>query len=242
MHLSRPGFSGPRRVREAGVAYGCRVSVPTPSHGIPYSALRASDHDRQLVADVLTTAFAEGRITHEELEERLDTTWKAKTFADLAPVTRDLLGNGVPTQYATPAPVSKTPTGDEVSLGNGYGQGSYSAIMSTARLTRGGHLLAETRATCLMGDVKFDLRGATLASMTPEISVMVVMGDVKILVPAGVMVIDHTTKVMGDSSVKYLEPAAGGPVITVTGTIIMGDLQVRGPNHRGLGKWLGIQK
>jgi hypothetical protein len=53
-------------------------------------SMRASDDDRENVAGRLRDAHAEGRLTMEEFEERLDTTYAAKTLAELAVVTRDL--------------------------------------------------------------------------------------------------------------------------------------------------------
>jgi hypothetical protein len=53
-------------------------------------AMRASDADREAVAGRLRDAHAEGRLTMEEFEERLDATYAARTLGDLAPVTHDL--------------------------------------------------------------------------------------------------------------------------------------------------------
>ena len=52
--------------------------------------LRISDTDRDRAAEVLREAHAQGRITVDELDERLTSVYSAKTFADLVPVTRDL--------------------------------------------------------------------------------------------------------------------------------------------------------
>src|SRR5512144_713803 len=54
------------------------------------SRLRISDHDRHQVAEVLRLAAGEGRIDLEELEERLDATYQAKTYGELVPITADL--------------------------------------------------------------------------------------------------------------------------------------------------------
>src|SRR5262245_20390125 len=69
------------------------------------SQLRISDDDRHQVADLLREAAGEGRIDFEELDERLEATYAAKTYADLVPITVDLpVGSGlVPLQPATPA-------------------------------------------------------------------------------------------------------------------------------------------
>src|SRR5690606_32514469 len=52
---------------------------PTPAAG----GLRASDQDRNQVANVLSAAYAEGRLTREEHDERLEQAMSAKTFDEL---------------------------------------------------------------------------------------------------------------------------------------------------------------
>jgi hypothetical protein len=54
------------------------------------SALLASDADRERVAERLRAAAGEGRLTSEELEERLESAFGARTQADLEPLTADL--------------------------------------------------------------------------------------------------------------------------------------------------------
>lgn len=51
---------------------------------------RAGDADRDRVAALLREAHAEGRLDVEELTERLDATYRARTFGELAVVTADL--------------------------------------------------------------------------------------------------------------------------------------------------------
>src|SRR5437763_17019743 len=52
--------------------------------------LRASNADRERVAEILRTAAAEGRIDLDELDERLGAAYAAKTYADLVPLPRAL--------------------------------------------------------------------------------------------------------------------------------------------------------
>jgi hypothetical protein len=52
--------------------------------------LRVGDADREAIAAQLREHFADGRLTLEELNERLDQTFAAKTRADLTAVMRDL--------------------------------------------------------------------------------------------------------------------------------------------------------
>ena len=53
-------------------------------------AIRASDADREAVVDRLREDYAEGRLTAEELAERIAAAHAAKTRGDLAALTRDL--------------------------------------------------------------------------------------------------------------------------------------------------------
>src|SRR5690242_16701772 len=52
--------------------------------------VRVGDADRDAVATQLREHFADGRLTLEELNERLDQAFAAKTKADLNTVMRDL--------------------------------------------------------------------------------------------------------------------------------------------------------
>jgi Flp pilus assembly protein TadB len=59
------------------------------------SSLRASDADRDAVAERLRQAAVEGRLEPHELEERLHTALRARTYGELDPLLRDLPGRSV---------------------------------------------------------------------------------------------------------------------------------------------------
>lgn len=65
---------------------------PTPS-----PALRASDAERERTATLLRDHAGAGRLTPEELDERLDAAYAARTVGELEALTHDL-------PAATPAP------------------------------------------------------------------------------------------------------------------------------------------
>jgi Flp pilus assembly protein TadB len=73
----------------------------------PRNRLRASDADRENVAERLRHAAAEGRLLAEELEERLGKALKARTYGELDSVVADLPANRVarrsPIPLARPA-------------------------------------------------------------------------------------------------------------------------------------------
>ena len=54
------------------------------------SRLRISDADRHRVAELLREAAGEGRLDIDELDERLEAAYAAKTYGDLVPLTADL--------------------------------------------------------------------------------------------------------------------------------------------------------
>jgi Domain of unknown function (DUF1707) len=69
--------------------------------------LRASDSDRDAVAEQLREAHTEGRLTLEELEDRLGKAYAARTFADLAPLTADLPPGGFSPRTVAPRPAAE---------------------------------------------------------------------------------------------------------------------------------------
>jgi len=54
--------------------------------------IRVSDADRDRVTARLRENFAEGRLTQDELDERISAALNAKTFGDLRPLMADLPG------------------------------------------------------------------------------------------------------------------------------------------------------
>ncbi|MEU4578244.1 DUF1707 domain-containing protein [Nonomuraea sp. ATR24] len=71
--------------------------------------MRASDVDRDRVAAVLREHTAQGRITMEEFNERLEQLYQSKTYGDLAKLTADLPDVDLRNRPAkvTPEPLAK---------------------------------------------------------------------------------------------------------------------------------------
>lgn len=63
-------------------------------------AVRASDAERERTATLLREHCAAGRLTPEELSERLDSAFAARTVAELAALTRDLPELDEPPRHA----------------------------------------------------------------------------------------------------------------------------------------------
>jgi len=61
-----------------------------------HQALRASDHDRLLVQQVLTDAYADGRLDREEFDERSEAARTVRTLGDIDPLLKDLVASRPP--------------------------------------------------------------------------------------------------------------------------------------------------
>lgn len=188
------------------------------------SMMRISDADRQRVADVLRDAAGDGRLDLEELDERLELTWQAKTYADLVPITVDLHATGpVP---APAGPVRRTPAGVPA-----VGHASSVAIMGDCKRRGVWQVPERHSAFSLMGSVTLDLREAVLTSHETHINASAIMGDVKIVVPAHLHVVVDGTPIMGDyGQGKDRVPAElgpGSPTVRVRGVALMGSVQVQ---------------
>ena len=70
---------------------------------------RASDADRDRVTALLRDHFAEGRLTPDELDQRLTATLNAKTFGDLRGVLTDLPGPAPAPRQSSQGPLRAAP-------------------------------------------------------------------------------------------------------------------------------------
>jgi uncharacterized protein DUF4190/uncharacterized protein DUF1707 len=75
--------------------------------GMMNSGMRAAATDRERAVDVLKAGFAEGRLTQEEYNLRMDRAYNAKTYGELAALTADLPAGAMPTVW--PVPVYQPP-------------------------------------------------------------------------------------------------------------------------------------
>lgn len=207
--------------------------------------IRASDADRDKVAERLREALAEGRLTPVEHEERLETLYRAKTMGELGPIVEDLPvpGHGYDYDYASMERRSDAPSGMEI-LGSeardlaGQSKGSENLVAVFGGCERKGRWLVEprTNVSVLCGGVELDLREAVLSQHEVTIQVAVIMGGVDIVVPHGVRVINNTSGILGGADLhgtdQLTDPNA--PVVRLTGTCMLGgvDVKAKGPKRK----------
>lgn len=181
--------------------------------------LRASDADREHVAEALRHAAGEGRLTVDELDERIDRAFSARTHGELAELTADL-----PAAGHAPAPGATLP----VRPGEG-GRRWLVSIMSGH--DRRGHWRLGEHLTNLniMGGSDLDLNDAELSARETTIRVISIMGGAEIRVPEGLDVRVSEFAFMGGNDVKLgtERPAPGGPVVHLKLFSLMGGTDVK---------------
>jgi len=86
--------------QEAPVEPGSRYGLPDR-----YGHMRSSAAEREHAIEILKTAFADGRLTKQEYEDRIGLALSPLTYADLAVLTSDLpAGQGLPGSLRPPPP------------------------------------------------------------------------------------------------------------------------------------------
>jgi hypothetical protein len=187
--------------------------------------LRISDDDRHRVAEVLRQAAGEGRIDLDELDERLEATYAAKTYGDLVPITADLPGAGVPAVVRPARVPARVPPGAVAA------HGSSVAVMSDTKRLGAWRVGESHTAFALMGSVTLDLREAVFDASEVTVNASTVMGEVKVVVDASTAVVVEGHAVMGEYSEQRAkvpaELAADSPVVRLRGLALMGSVHVQ---------------
>ena len=180
--------------------------------------LRASDADRERTADLLRHAAGEGRLTMDELDERLDLVYETRTQRELDKLTADVVVPGDAQRISARMPV-RAGSGSEwvVSVMSGHDR--------KGRWRVGRHL----KIVSVMGGSSVDLNDAELTDRETTITVFSLMGGSEIRVPDNVNVVISDFALMGgnDAKVGELLPDPGGPTIHIKMISIMGGSEVK---------------
>lgn len=185
------------------------------------SLLRASHADRDRIVEILRDAAADGRLDTDELEERVERALTARTFADLEPLTEDLL-------VAAPAPPAAADA--EVEQLNAIGQrlrreGAWVVPRVIELSLAGGSALLDYTVARLPADGQSTLR------------ISMYGGSVRLTVPPGVAVDLSGISTQGgrvrDKVSRHAVPGeAVTHVITVTGSMVGGRVRVEASDSK----------
>ncbi len=187
------------------------------------SEFRASDAERDRIADILHDALAEGRLTADEHAERVDGVLRAKTVGELEVFIRDL--PAAHRQGRAPSPAPYRPTAGAIPMDP---DDNVVAIFSGA--VRKGRRRAGRRihAYAIFGSVEIDLSEALFDHQQVVIKSFAVFGSVDIRVPENVSLRGMGGGVLGSFEVDTLdsdEPQA--PVVYVDGWAVLGSVEAR---------------
>jgi uncharacterized membrane protein len=176
--------------------------------------MRVSDADRHRVAEVLREAAGDGRIDFAELDERLDATYAAKTYAELVPITHDL----VPAVSTAGSVVPGVRHERAVAILGGVDR-------------RGAWVVPEQFAVfCFMGGAELDLRQATFSAREVTLTINAFMGGANIIVNKATHVVVHGVGIMGGYSAPDTDAdvqlTADSPTVHIKGVAIMGGVSV----------------
>jgi hypothetical protein len=182
-------------------------------------ALRASDADRERVADLLRQAGGDGRLDVDELEERLQQVYRAKTVTELRPLIADL----------TPEAVIAHPGGGVTVRPGEGGTGAILSIMGGNDRKGRWRVAKHCLVINIMGGSDLDLNQAELSDREVTITVFSMMGGSEIYVPKGVDVRVTKLGLMGGNDVELDDatPLLGAPVIHLRLLSIMGGTDVK---------------
>ncbi|MEU9863356.1 DUF1707 domain-containing protein [Streptomyces sp. NPDC047971] len=199
-----------------------------PAPAAPGDSLRASDADRDRIADILRDALAEGRLDAEEHSERIDAVYRAKTVGELEPIVRDLpAGSGVrrePEQSYAYGPDDASGPADNL----------VAVFSSTTRKGRW-RVGRRTNAFALFGNIEIDLTEALFAQRLTTINVTSIFGNVEVRVPENISLRGNGTGVFGNFEVVNLEAAdPQAPVVVINGYSVFGNVEAK-PKR---GKWI----
>jgi Domain of unknown function (DUF1707) len=187
--------------------------------------LRASHEDRDRVVEILRVAAGDGRLTAEELDERLEAALTARTYAELAVLTTDLPAAGAAPGVAVPEPK------DVVRIDCGSGHAS-----------RDGRWVVPHRIEVgvTSGSVKLDFTEAAVTQSSLRIDADVRSGHLTLVTKPGIVVDADDVKVRS-GRVKIKEPWDHDVPVTlrieVVGQVRSGEISAR-PPRRTFWQWL----
>jgi hypothetical protein len=185
----------------------------------PLPELRASDADREHTAELLRQAAGEGRLTVEELEERLNTAYDTRTQRELELLVADVVVPGEARRNPR-VPVRRTADSGTrwlVSVMSGHDRKGRWRVGSSLNVIN------------VMGGSDLDFNDAEFADDVVTVTVFSLMGGASIRVPEGLNVEVSDFAFMGgnDAGIAAERPDPGGPVLRLKLISIMGGSDVK---------------
>jgi len=196
-----------------------------PGHEVARSELRASHDDRDRVVELLRVSAGDGRLTAEELDERLELAMTARTYGELAKLVTDLPAAG--SVAGPPAMRAKDVARIDCRSGDARRDGRWVVPQRLEVKVTSGHVL-------------LDFRDAVITQPELRIDADVRSGHLTLVTKPGI-VVDTDDVVLRSGHVKVRAPW-GSDVpellrVEVSGKIGSGHFVAR-PPHRTFWQWL----
>ena len=187
--------------------------------------LRASHQDRDRVVEILRVAAGDGRLTAEELDQRLEAALTARTYAELAVLTTDLPATGAAAGVAPVEPKDMV----RIDCGSGHARRDGRWVVPSRM---------EVRVTS--GSVRLDFTEAVITQPTLRIDAEVQSGHLKLVTKPGI-VVDADDVGVRSGEVKIREPWSHDVPVTLrielAGQVRSGSISARLP-RRTFWQWL----
>lgn len=200
---------------------------PTATAAAPTSGpsgFRASDADRDRIADILREAVAEGRLTPEEHAERVELVYRAKTVGELEPLVSDLPGVGSP---SSPGRAAGSPFVYEPGVASADAEKLVAVFSSATRRGRW-RVGGRTHAFALFGTVEIDLTEALFGQRLTVINATSIFGNVEVKVPENITLRGSGTGIFSNFEVVNTEsPDPEAPVVVVNGYAVFGNVEAK---------------
>ncbi|CAL9546993.1 DUF1707 SHOCT-like domain-containing protein [Streptomyces albus] len=214
-----------------------------PAPAVSHADVRASDADRDRVADILREALAEGRLDPQEHGERIDAVYAAKTMGELEPLIRDLPAGreaasgaahgegedpGAGRSYASSfATFSASHTSGAGALGWGPKENLVAIFSGSGRKGRW-RVPRKINAFALFGGIEIDLTEALFEHPHVQINATAIFGGIEIRVPENVTLQQKGAGIFGGFDVQVTDsPDPGAPTVLVEGAAIFGGVDAR---------------
>jgi Domain of unknown function (DUF1707) len=199
-----------------------------PSSEVARNELRASHDDRDRVVELLRVSAGDGRLTADELDERLELAMTARTYGELAKLVADLPAAG----SVAPAPAVRAKDVVRIDVGS-------------AHVKRDGPWVVPQRieARVHSGHLKLDFTQAAIMQPSLQIDADVRSGHIVLITKPGI-VVDADEIVVRSGHVRVRAPWGSGVPealrIEVTGKVGSGHFVAR-PRYRTFWQWLTRQ-
>jgi hypothetical protein len=199
-----------------------------PGAEVARSELRASHDDRDRVVELLRVSAGDGRLTAEELDERLELAMTARTYGELAKLVADLPAAG----SVAPAPAVRAKDVVRIDCGSAHTKrdGPWVVPQRIEARVRSGHL-------------KLDFTQAVITQPSLQIDAEVRSGHIVLITKPGI-VVDADEVAVRSGHVRVRSPWDSSVPevlrIEVTGKVGSGHFVAR-PQYRTFWRWLTRQ-